>query len=88
MGLRVAIKARNVISTQINISWKIQIWRLLLLFDDRIKEDEMGESCRTNESDDKRIKILVGKLEGKRPLGRLGRRWEDNIRLNLRELDW
>jgi len=25
-------------------------------------------------------RVLVGKYEGKRPLGRLGRRWEDNIK--------
>jgi len=30
-------------------------------------------------------KIYVGKPEGKRPLGRLCHRWEDNIRMNLRE---
>jgi len=30
-------------------------------------------------------KILVGKPEGKRPLGRRKRRWEDNIRMDLRE---
>jgi hypothetical protein len=30
--------------------------------------------------------VLVGKLEGKRPLGRPRRRWEDNIKLNLREI--
>jgi hypothetical protein len=29
-------------------------------------------------------RILVGKPEGKRPLGRPRRRWEDNIRMNLR----
>jgi hypothetical protein len=29
---------------------------------------------------------LVGKPEGKRPLGRLRRRWEDNINLDLREI--
>jgi hypothetical protein len=27
-------------------------------------------------------KILVGKCEGKRPLGRPRRRWEDNIKIN------
>jgi hypothetical protein len=30
-------------------------------------------------------RILVGKLEGKRPLGRPRRRWKDNIRMDLRE---
>jgi hypothetical protein len=32
--------------------------------------------------------ILVGKPEGKRPLGRPRRRWEYNIRLDLRETEW
>jgi hypothetical protein len=31
-------------------------------------------------------RVLVGKLEGKRPLGRPRRRWEDNIKLDLREI--
>jgi hypothetical protein len=31
---------------------------------------------------------LVGKLEGKRPLGRSRRRGEDNIRMYLREIGW
>jgi hypothetical protein len=30
--------------------------------------------------------ILVRKLEGKGPLGRLSSRWEDNIRMDLREV--
>jgi len=38
-------------------------------------------------------RVLVGKLEGRRPLGRPRRRWEDNIRMDLREVrcgsvDW
>ena len=37
-------------------------------------------------------RVLVGKPEGRRPLGRPRRRWEDNIRLDLREVggggDW
>jgi len=37
--------------------------------------------------------VLVGKPEGKRPLGRLRRRWEDNIKMDLQEvrcvgMDW
>ena len=37
--------------------------------------------------------VLVGKLEGKRPLGRPRRRWVDNIRMDLQEvgcgyMDW
>jgi hypothetical protein len=30
-------------------------------------------------------RVLVGRPEGKRPLERPGRRWEDNIKLDLRE---
>jgi hypothetical protein len=30
----------------------------------------------------------VGKPEGKRPLGRPRRRWEDNIKMNLRAIGW
>jgi hypothetical protein len=33
-------------------------------------------------------RILVGKPEGKRPLRRPGRRWEDNIKMDLREIGW
>jgi hypothetical protein len=33
-------------------------------------------------------KILVRKPEGKRPLRRLRHRWEDNIKLDLREIGW
>jgi hypothetical protein len=31
--------------------------------------------------------ILVGKPEGKRPFGRLTRRWEDNIKMALKEIE-
>jgi hypothetical protein len=33
-------------------------------------------------------RILMGKPEGKRPLGRPRRRWEDNIKMDLREIGW
>jgi hypothetical protein len=38
-------------------------------------------------------RVLVGKPEGKRPLGRLRRRWEDNIKIDVQEVggvrgDW
>jgi hypothetical protein len=33
-------------------------------------------------------KILVGKSEGKRPLGRPRRRWKDNIRMDIKEIGW
>jgi hypothetical protein len=33
-------------------------------------------------------RILVGRPEGRRPLGRPRRRWEDNIKMDLREAGW
>jgi hypothetical protein len=33
-------------------------------------------------------RALVGKPEERRPLGRLKRRWEDNIKMDLREVGW
>ena len=33
-------------------------------------------------------RVLVGKLEGKRPLGRPRRRWEDNIKMDLHKIGW
>jgi hypothetical protein len=38
-------------------------------------------------------RVLVGKPEGKRPLGRLRRRWEDNAKMDVQEVgegrrDW
>jgi hypothetical protein len=32
--------------------------------------------------------ILVGKPEGNRPLGKPKQRWEDNIKMDLREMGW
>jgi len=32
-------------------------------------------------------RVLVGKPEGKRPLGRPRRRWEDNIKVDLQEVE-
>jgi hypothetical protein len=32
-------------------------------------------------------RVLVGKPQGKRPLGRRRRRWEDNIRMDLQEVE-
>jgi hypothetical protein len=42
----------------------------------------MGRACSTNGEEEERVSymLLVGKPEGKRPLGRPRRRWVDNIR--------
>jgi hypothetical protein len=33
-------------------------------------------------------RVLVGKPEGYRPLGRTKHRWEDNIKMDLKEIRW
>jgi hypothetical protein len=32
--------------------------------------------------------VLVGKTEGKKPLGRYRRRWEDYIKMDIKEVGW
>jgi hypothetical protein len=41
----------------------------------------MGENTGAN-------MILVGRPEGRRPLGRPRRRWEDNIKMDIQEMGW
>jgi hypothetical protein len=41
----------------------------------------MGEKRRAH-------RILMGKSEWKRPLARLTHRWQDNIMMDLREIEW
>jgi hypothetical protein len=51
-------------------------------------EDEMGRACSMNGETRNAYRILVGKAEGKRPLGRPRRKWVDNIKIDLREIGW
>jgi hypothetical protein len=44
----------------------------------------MGRICSTNGEKSNACRILVGKPEGKRPLERPRRRWDDNISMDLR----
>ena len=46
----------------------------------------MGRACGTYGEDRGLHGVLVGKPEGKRPLGRPRRRWEDNIKMDLEEV--
>jgi hypothetical protein len=48
----------------------------------------MGRACSPNVTKRNAYRILVGKLVGKRPLGRQRRRWVDNIKMDLREIGW
>jgi hypothetical protein len=51
-------------------------------------EYEMGGSCGTNGGEEEAYRLLVGKPEGKRPLGRPRRMWVDNIRMDLGAVGW
>jgi hypothetical protein len=58
-----------------------------------VKEDEMDRACSTNGEKKSAYRILMGNLEGKRPLGIPSLRWKDNIKIDLREIgcgvmDW
>jgi hypothetical protein len=47
----------------------------------------MGGACSADEGGERGVyRVLVGKPEVKRPLGRPRRRWEDNIRMDLLEV--
>jgi hypothetical protein len=46
----------------------------------------MGRACSTNGERMNACRILVGKSEGKKPLGRPRCRWVDNIKIDLREI--
>jgi hypothetical protein len=48
----------------------------------------MGGPYSTNGEKRNAYRLLVGKSEGKRPLGRPRRRWVDNIRMDLGETGW
>jgi hypothetical protein len=48
----------------------------------------MGMACSLNVEKRNTYKMLVGKPDGKRPLGRRTRRWVDNIKMNLRHIGW
>jgi hypothetical protein len=48
----------------------------------------MGMACSVHGEKRNAYRVLVGKPEGKRPLGRPGHGLEDNIKMDLREIGW
>jgi hypothetical protein len=55
---------------------------------DQVKKDEMDRACSTNGKKRNAYRILVGKPEDKRSLGRPRRKWVENIKIDLREIGW
>jgi hypothetical protein len=48
----------------------------------------MCRACSTNGEKGNVYRIFVGNPEGKSPLGKSRRKWEDNIEMDLREIKW
>jgi hypothetical protein len=48
----------------------------------------MNKACSTNGGEEESYRILVGKPEGKRSLGRPRHRFVHNIKMDLREMGW
>jgi hypothetical protein len=53
-----------------------------------IEEDDMGWACITNEEKRNVCRLLIGKPEGKRPLGKPRHRRMDNIKTDLGDIGW
>jgi hypothetical protein len=68
----VALNVRMFVYDELEINWK---------------KNEMGGAYSTQDIRNL-YKILVGRPEGERPLGRRRRRWKDNIRIDFREIGW
>jgi hypothetical protein len=47
----------------------------------------MSKACSTHGEKRNVYRILVGKPEEKRPLGRPRRRWENNIKISIRDIE-
>jgi hypothetical protein len=51
-------------------------------------EDEVDKTCSICGEMRNAVKVLVGKPEGKGPLGKPRHRWVNNIKMDLREIGW
>jgi hypothetical protein len=54
----------------------------------QVVEDDVGETCSTNVGKRAAYRLLVGKPEGKRSLGRPRLRWVANIKIDLLDIGW
>jgi hypothetical protein len=60
----------------------------LAIFMNNQVKNEIGRAYSTHGDKSNAYRILVEKPEVKRPLGKPRRRWENNIKLDLREIGW
>ena len=75
------------------LSYTHSILRLTLLEDLKSRRLRCAAHVERMEQFRNAYRVLAGKPESKRPLGRLRRRWEENIKIDLREVgcdprDW
>jgi hypothetical protein len=57
-----------------------------IFYIDEVKEDEMGRVCSLHREKRSKYRVLVRKTEGKRPIGRPTCKWEDDIKMDLKEV--
>jgi hypothetical protein len=68
---------------------KLQTYEVLCqIHSDYIKEKDIGTACSMYGEKRNSYRSLVKKSERKIPLGRPKRKWEDNIKMGLREANW
>jgi hypothetical protein len=51
-----------------------------------MEKNEMGGPCSLDGEGRGVYRVLLGKPEGKRPIGRPRRRWKDSIKMDLQEV--
>jgi hypothetical protein len=54
----------------------------------KIKKTEMDRACNTYGVEERCIRGFSGEPEGTRQLGRPRHRWEENVKMDLREVEW
>jgi hypothetical protein len=59
-----------------------------LLCGDKIEKNKKGGACSADREGRCMYMVLVGKPEGKRPLGRPRCKWEDNVKMDLQEVGY
>jgi hypothetical protein len=67
-------------------SLKLREEHRLRVFENRVLRRKFGP--RRDDVTGDWMKLLVGKPEGKKPLGRPRRRWVDRIKIDLKEIGW
>jgi len=53
-----------------------------------VEKNKMGGECSMYMGEERCIRFLVGKHEGKIPLARPWYRWEDNTEMDLHDVGW